>query len=135
VVFGVLNPVTGTRFFGVATRNGGADFRRFLQAVRGTYRRWDILMLLDHGSSHTAQETRHLAATLRIRFGWLPTACPELNPLELLWEEGKQAVCANRAYADVDEQALHFLAHLTALTPAAALQRAGVWSENFWLPT
>lgn len=135
VIFGVLNPFTGSRHFHVAARNGGPDFRDFLSALRGTYRRWDILMLLDHGSSHTAHATGQLARTLRIHFGWLPTACPEDNPIELLWADGKQTVCANRAYADVDEQALQFIAHLTTLTPAAALQRAGVQSANFWLPT
>ena len=96
VVFGALNPFTGTRVCTVAPRNTGPAFRAFLTALRGVYKRWDILLLLDRGSSHIAKATAALAATLRIRFAWLPTAGPELNPVEALWRDGKQKVCANR---------------------------------------
>ena len=134
-VFGVLNPATGARLCRVHPRGGGADFRAFLGAVRGTYRRWDILMLLDQGSAHTAAASRACAAALRIALAFLPTACPELNPLELLWKAGKQHVSANRAYRDIDEQALMFTEHLSAYTPSETRQLTGVLSNNFWLPT
>src|SRR5712691_3105919 len=95
-VFGTLNPATGQRLLAVRPRNRGDDFRAFLTQVRAQYKRWDILMLLDQGSSHTAAPTQRLAAALRIELGWLPTACPELNPTELLWRDGKQRISANR---------------------------------------
>lgn len=135
VVFGALNPFTGTRVCTIASRNTGPAFREFLRALRGTYKRWDILLLLDRGSSHTAKATEHLATELRIRLTWLPTACPELNPVEPLWRDGKQHVCANRVYADVDDQAERFVTYLCALSDDDALRLAGLQSGNYWLTT
>jgi transposase len=135
VVFGVLNPFTGTRLCLTATRNGGPEFRDFLQVLRGTYKRWDLVLLLDRGSSHTAKATERLAADLRIRLLWLPTACPELNPVESLWRDGKRHVSANRAYADVEEQATRFITHLCDLSNTEALRLAGLRSGNYWLTT
>jgi transposase len=134
-VFGTLNPATGERLLTVRLRNRGEDFRAFLTRVRAQYKRWDILLLLDQGSSHTATATQRRAAALRIAFGWLPTACPELNPTELLWRDGKQRISANRTYDSVDEQALLFTDYLRSLSPAEALTLSGVRSGNFWLPT
>lgn len=135
VVFGVLNPFTGTRLCQTAARNSGPAFRTFLEWLRGTYKRWDIVLILDRASSHTAKATAALAAALRIRFAWLPTACPELNPIEALWRDGKQRVCANRAYDSVDEQAQRFTEHLCSISDGDALQLAGLKSGNFWLTT
>lgn len=135
VVFGVLNPFTGTRLCLTATRNGGPQFRELLTQLRGTYKRWDILLLLDRGSSHTAKATEALAAMLRIRLTWLPTACPELNPVEPLWRDGKQHVCANRTYASVEEQADRFTTYLCELSNNDALRLAGLQSGNYWLTT
>jgi len=135
VVFGALNPFTGTRLCTIARKNGGPQFREFLTWLRATYKRWDILLLLDRGSSHTAKATEALAADLRIRLAWLPTACPELNPVEALWRDGKQQVSANRAYADVDEQATRFVDHICGHTDRTALRLAGLTSGNYWLTT
>jgi transposase len=134
-IFGALNPTTGTQLCRVHPRGGAADFRAFLAEVRGVYRRWNILMLLDQGSAHTATATRARATELRVALAFLPTACPELNPMELLWKAGKQHISANRAYDDIDEQALMFLDHLSAYSPADTLRLTGIQSSNFWLPT
>lgn len=133
-VFGVLNPRTGKRLFSVRYRNRAEDFRDFLRAVRARYRRWRIFMILDQASSHTARITQVLAEALRIELAWLPTACPELNPIERLWQRGKQNVCANRTYPHVDEQATAFVEYLLSLSPEETLRCAGARSPNFWLP-
>ena len=135
VVFGALNPFTGTRCCLTATRNGGPEFRDFLRQLRGVYKRWDLLLVLDRGSCHTATATLALAAALRITLAWLPTACPELNPIEALWRDGKQRVSANRVYATVDEQVDRFTDHLCRLSNTEALRLAGLKSGNYWLTT
>jgi hypothetical protein len=134
-VFGVLNPRTGTRLLLTRVRNRAEDFQAFLRHIRAQYRRWDILMILDQASSHTARKTKRLAEKLRIEFAFLPTACPELNPKELLWRRGKDQVSANRVYHQVQEQADAFVEYLLGLSNRQALQAAGVLSPNFWLPT
>ncbi len=133
-VFGVLNPRTGKRLFWIRPRNRGEDFRSFLHQVRGRYKRWPICMILDQASSHTAKITQLEAEALRIQLVWLPTACPELNPTELLWQKGKQNVSANRTFPTVAQQADAFVDYLLSLSPAAARQTSGVTSPTFWLP-
>ncbi len=96
--------------------------------------RWRIFLVLDQASSHTAKVTQALAEALRIEFAWLPTACPELNPTERLWQRGKQDVCANRTYPDVDQQASAFVNYLLSLSPEETRCCAGARSLNFWLP-
>lgn len=135
VVFGALNPFAGTRLCMPARRNGGPDFRAYLRWLRGTYTRWDLLLVLDRGSCHTAKATLALAAALRITFAWLPTACPELNPVEALWRDAKQRVSANRAHAGIDAHAADFVAHVCGHTDRAALRLSGAGSGNFWLTT
>lgn len=134
-VFGVLNPRTGKRLLLKRIRNRADDFQVFLRHIRAQYRRWDIFLILDQASSHTARKTQALAQRLRIEFAFLPTACPELNPIELLWRRGKDHVSANRVYPKVDEQADAFVSHLLSFSGRYALQTTGCLSDNLWLPT
>ena len=133
-VFGVLNPRTGKRLFCIRYRNRAEDFRTILHEVRARYKRWPICMILDQASSHTAKITRCEAEALRIEMAWLPTACPELNPTELLWQKGKQNVSANRTFPTVDQQASAFVQYLLGLTNTEAQKASGVTSPTFWLP-
>jgi transposase len=133
-VFGVPNPRTGKRLFCIRHRNRGEDFRVFLLEVRARYTRWPILMILDQASSPAAKITRREAEALQIELAWLPTASPELNPTELLWQKGKQNVSANRTFATVDQQASAFVEYLLSLSPVEAQRTSGVGSPTFWLP-
>ena len=135
VVFGALNPFTGARLCMTARRSGGPEFRDFLRRLRARYKRWDLLLVLDRGSCHTAKATLALAAALRITLAWLPTACPELNPVEALWRDATQHVSANRAHADIDAHAADFAAHVRGHTNRTALRLSGLSSGNFWLTT
>ena len=132
-IFGVLNPKTGKRLLLTRIRNRAEDFQVFLRHVRAQYRRWDIFLILDQASSHTARKTKALAEKLRIEFGFLPTACPEMNPTELLWRRGKDHVSANRVYPTVQEQADAFVNHLLSMSNPQVLQTTGCLSANFWL--
>ena len=66
---------------------------------------------------------------------WLPTACPELNPLENLWREIKGHILANEATPDLGASLLRAFEHLMSMRPRQRLKTAGVLSRNFWLPT
>jgi transposase len=134
-IFGVINPHTGKRLLLKRIQNRAADFQAFLRHIRSKYRRWRIFLILDQASSHTAKKTKALAEQLRIEFAFLPTACPELNPIELLWRRGKDHVSANRVHPKVEDQADAFVDHLLSFSHRHALQTTGCLSENFWLPT
>lgn len=133
VVFGALNLRTGHRVLLASYRQRAVDFGVFLRELRRRYRGRRLLLLLDADSSHTAAASQHLANMLQIELLWLPKRCPELNPMEHLWRDAKQRVCANRQYPTIDIQLERFLRHVYSLGNRAALQKAGVLSKWFWL--
>jgi hypothetical protein len=53
--------------------------------------------------------------------------------MDTLWGQGKDAITANKQYADIDEQADAFIVHLSFLSNKQALQTSGVLSQHFWL--
>lgn len=133
VVFGCMNLATGHRLFQMRHHQRADDFQAFLHHVRRQYRGWRITLVLDGNSSHTANASQALAARLGIRLLWLPKRAPELNPMDTLLGQGKDAICANKQYTDIDEQAQSFIAHLSRLSDKEALQISGVLSEQFCL--
>jgi hypothetical protein len=133
VVFGAMNLITGHRLFLVRQRQRAEDFQAFLREVRRCYRGWHVVLLLDGGRSHTAATSRTLAHRLNIRLLWLPKRAPELNPMDTLWGQAKDAIAANKQYADIGAQVEAFITHLMSLSNKETLQTSGVLSEQFWL--
>jgi hypothetical protein len=112
VVLGTLNVHTGHRLFVVRSRQRGEDFRVFWQTLHRFYRGGHVVLLLDADSAHTAGSSQILAAQVGIELLWLPTRCPELNPLEAWWRSGQPTICANRPYPTIDEGVERFLVYL-----------------------
>jgi hypothetical protein len=83
--------------------------------------------------SHTAHASQALARRLGLRLLWLPKRAPELNPMDTLWGQAKDATAANKQYVNIDEQAEVFIAHLRSLSNKDALRTSGVLSNHFWL--
>jgi hypothetical protein len=135
VLFGALNIRTGHRLFLVRKRQRGEDFRAFLELVRWHWRSFDVGVLLDEDSSHTAGLSRQLAADLDIESWWLPKRSPHLNPVDHLWRHGKEVKCANWQYATIETQAERFIGYLASLSAQDALRKAGLLSEDCWLKT
>ena len=82
VVYGVLNIASGHLETLITERWTAYDFQAFLGQIRKAWRGWNIVLFLDRGSPHTAGNSRELSKELGIELRWLPTATPELNPLE-----------------------------------------------------
>ena len=133
VVFGTMNLRTGHRLFCARRSQKALDFQHLLQQVHRSYRSWQVALLIEGDPSHTAVSSVRMAEQLGMRLLWLPKRCPHLNPLERLWQQGKEIVSANKQYQDLDQQVDRCLGYLKALSNEQALQTAGVWSEDFWL--
>lgn len=133
VVFGALNLRTGHRVLLPRERQRAGEFQAFLRHVRSRYRRWPVALLLDEDPSHTARGSVGLAGELGFELLWLPKRAPELNPIEGLWGDGKDVVCADHQYDSIEEQVQRFVSYLAGLSRTDALQKAGVYSEEFWL--
>ncbi len=95
---------------------------------------WRIVLFLDRGSPHRARATRALAKRLGIEFRFLPTACPELNPVEALWRYVKNQILANEPTPDVETAVQRACDALAAMTQSQRRQTAGTL-EDFWLAT
>jgi transposase len=131
VLFGALNLRTGRRLWLPRQRGQSEDFRAFVAAVRRHYRGRPVALLLDEDSCHTARAS--LAAAAGMTLLWLPHRSPELNPLDTLWGQAKDAVSANKQYGSIDEHMDRFLDFLNSLSDDEALHTSGVLSEDFWL--
>jgi transposase len=107
-------------------------FQAYLRQIRKRWRGWRIVLFLDRGSPHTATASRRLARAVGIQIRWLPTACPELNPVDHLWRHVK-ALLANEPSPKVVEAVERAASYLLKLSPMERLRKAGVLSPNFWL--
>ena len=124
-----MNLRTGHRVFVPRERQRAGDFQAFQRAVRSAYRGWHVALLLDEDPSHTAKGSVGLAEQLGIELLWLP----KLNPMDTLWGQGKDVICADHQYESLEEQVNRFIGCLRGLTPREALQTAGIHAKGFWL--
>lgn len=134
-VYAALNIATGTRQVDLASRWDGDSFRDHLRQIRSRWRGWNIVLFLDRGSPHTAKRSRQLAADSGIEVRWLPTACPELNPVEDLWKWLKGTVLPNHQADDFAHTLATATDAITDLTNHETRQLTGLLSGNFWIRT
>jgi transposase len=133
VVFGTINIASGQRLFFARSHQRSTDFCVFLPLVAHRYRGRSVALVLDEDPSHTAHASLALADQLGIRLLWLPKRCPELNGMDHLWGHGKDHICANRQYDDLDAETERFIAYLRGLSNREAMRQAGLLSPDFWL--
>jgi transposase len=133
VLFGAINPRTGHRL--VVRRPGTRqeDFQAFLRHLRDRYPGRPLWLLLDRAPCHVAFKSQALAGRLDVGLLWLPTQCPELNPVDHLWRELKRLVAANRQFRTIDAEAENAEEWFLGLTARQALRKAGILAEDFWL--
>jgi hypothetical protein len=72
VIFGALNTSNGTRLFLERKKQCKEDFQEFLGLIHQRYRGWQVSLVLDGDSSHTAQASQRGARSFGIRPVWLP---------------------------------------------------------------
>lgn len=133
VLTGVLNIQTGDYLQHASTEYKQTDFQQVLHLMRAHWRGWHIVLFADKHPAHRAKRSRQLARQLGIEVRWLPTACPELNPVDHLWRHLKNDILANEPTPDMDATLKRAWDYLASLSPQQRLQKAGVLSEDFWL--
>jgi transposase len=98
-VYGAVAATSGERFFLELPYLNATNFQIFVDAFAQEYSDSLNLLLLDNGGLHTAKQLR-LPDNVRLVF--LPPYCPELNPIERLWRDLKDAL-AWEQFNDVAE--------------------------------
>jgi transposase len=133
VVFGAIHVQTGHRLLLPRRHQRGEDFRAFLRLVHEHYRGWQVWLLLDEDSSHTADDSAGLAREYQIGLLWLPKRCPELNAMDHLWGHAKDEICANHQDPSIDHLVDCFIRYIQGLSAEEARRKGGILSEDFWL--
>ena len=82
----------------------GADIAWFLSKLCGRYRKRDLLIIWDGASIHGSKEVKAFlkARPGRLHLERLPAYSPELNPVELVWNQLKQRL-KNQVFLSLEE--------------------------------
>jgi transposase len=116
-VYGAVEPTTGERFFLEWPYLNAEGFQIFLNTFAEAFPDSLNLLLLDNSGAHTAQR---LALPANVRLVFLPPYCPELNPIERVWRDLKDAL-AWLQFPTLEVQQ-DDLAHLLRADETATLQ-------------
>jgi transposase len=88
-VYGAVEPTTGARFCLELPYLNAEMFQLFVDRFAQAFPDSLHLLLLDKSGAHTAQRLRWPD---NVRAVWLPPYCPELNPIERVWRDLKDAL-------------------------------------------
>jgi transposase len=88
-VYGAVEPTTGERFFLELPYLNAESFQLFVNTFAEAFPDSLNLLLLDNSGAHTAQR---LTLPANVRLVFLPPYCPELNPIERVWHDLKDAL-------------------------------------------
>jgi transposase len=116
-VYGAVAPTTGERFFLELPYLNAQGFQIFVDAFAAAFPDSLNLLLLDNSGAHTAQR---LTLPANVRLVFLPPYCPELNPIERVWRDLKDAL-AWLPFPTLDVQQ-EYIADLLRGYQAATLQ-------------
>jgi transposase len=88
-VYGAVEPTSGDRFFLELPYLNADNFQIFIDLFAQAFPDSLNLLLLDNSGAHTAQR---LTLPENVRLVFLPPYCPELNPIERVWRDLKDAL-------------------------------------------
>lgn len=88
-LYGVVEPLTGANFFLEMPSLNGLCFQVFLDEFARHYAGSFNVVILDNGAFH---KVKHLVIPDNVMLLFLPPYCPELNPIERLWQDIKKAI-------------------------------------------
>jgi transposase len=126
-LFGALHPCTGVFHWQAYASAVSEHFIAFLEYLLTCYPTGQILLGVDNASYHTSKAVlAWLKEHPRILLLYLPARRPDLNPVEPLWDALKEAVSANRSFANLALLLEFIQSFFAALTPARTLSLAGL---------
>jgi transposase len=123
-VDGAVEPTTGERFFLELPDLNAESFQLFADAFAAAFPDSLNLLLLDNSGAHTA---RQLTLPANVRLVFLPPYCPELNPIERVWRDLKDAL-AWLQFPNLDVQQDYMATLLQRYEPATRQALTGYTS-------
>ena len=93
--YAAVSPQDGTLDWMLASKMDTLNMGAFLVHVSGKHPKEFVLMVLDGAPAHRAKDLKVPENMALIK---LPPYSPELNPVELLWDELREKDFANRVF-------------------------------------
>ena len=101
--YGALAVRQGREIAMTASEETSTVTANFLMLLLVLFPTQPILLLLDRAPWHFGPDIDQLLADNdRLRVMYFPPACPQLNPQEHVWEQARDAISHNHAYAYFD---------------------------------
>ncbi len=91
-IFGAAEPATGESFFLEMPALDSACFQAFLDEFSSAYPDTMNVLVLDGAPAHIAQALQSPENVVLFR---LPPYCPELNPMERVWQDSRNRLCVD----------------------------------------
>ena len=98
--YGAVEPLTGESFFLIMPYANTDCMRVFLQKLSEEYPDDYILLVCDRATWHTA---KFLEIPENIELFFLPSATPEMNPVEQIWKEIRKRGFRNEIFQTLDK--------------------------------
>jgi|HubBroStandDraft_3_1064219.scaffolds.fasta_scaffold208685_1 transposase len=99
-VFAAVCPLTGESYSLIFPACNTNAMQIFLENFSQQYHEFNNIIIVDQAAWHT---TQNLPPFENIRFVYLPSGSPELNPVEHLWEHLREGYLGNRIYNSLDD--------------------------------
>jgi hypothetical protein len=112
-LYGIVEPKTGEHFFFEFSHLNTSCFQAFLNLVSQQFKDELLIIRLDNGSFHKA---KRLQVPSNIILLFQPPHCPELNPIEQVWQYLKRRLRWSLP-TTLDELRQQLRERLEALTP------------------
>jgi hypothetical protein len=110
--YGAVSPMDGSLDWMIVERMNTEMMNKFLDMIEVRYPDEHIAMVLDGASSHRSKDLKLRDHVSLIR---LPPYSPELNPVELLWDELREKEFSNKVFESLQAVASQLACGLNAL--------------------
>jgi transposase len=120
-LYGVVEPQTGESFFYEFSHLDTECFEEYLKQFSQQYPKDIHIWQLDNGSFHKA---KRLKVPDNILLLFQPSHCPELNPIERLWEHLK-GLLSWALFSNLDALRVQVSKHLSSFTKEVIDSLAG----------
>lgn len=98
--YGAVSPLDGDVDWLMTDMMNTAGMNSFLTQIGKKYPEDYILMIVDGASSH---KSKSLQIPSNVHLLCLPPYCPELNPVENLWDHVREKACANVYFEKLED--------------------------------
>ena len=127
-LYSAVKPISGESFSYILPKVNTICFNAYLSEMSKEYQGRKIVLIMDRAPWHRSQD---LKLPENIEIMYLPPYCPELNPVETLWEHIKRHTLKNRIYDTLEllEEAIcKFIQNLTTQEIASICNASYMYS-------